>query len=204
MVFNRLFRKKSLSYFLDWVFPPLCLACREFSDSKHLCSDCWKLFAPPDPAERCRHCFSENESQKEICAVCRKEPLLPIARAFVFDAQAPLWALRLDPEQKGKIWASFALNQWVRLEWPQPDAIVPMPDPDSEAIGKEFSKLLQVPFYNILKVSEGALELRDNLLKEGAEILMIEAGNPLSRLQKGVLALSEAFPKKSYLLSLYP
>ena len=175
--------------FVDWVFPPLCLACRERCSTKHFCPECWKLCEPPDPALHCRHCFVELEQKRSMCPQCTREPVLSAARAFVFDKKAPIQRIAEDyPEAI----AGFAVNQWIRLEWPMPDAVILMPDRESKEVGKIFSKLLERP----------GKKLR-NRFKEEQQFLLFDASNSVENLQKAVSSLSESFPKRIFVLTLF-
>ena len=187
--------------FLDLLYPPLCLSCGERCAEKHFCAACWELCAPPDPAERCRHCFAELDERQEVCSKCRAEPDFPVPRAFVFDPKAPVWKLRFEREEGI---AGFAFNQWIRLDWSIPDAIVPMPDRDSRSLGKWFSRWLQRPCLKAIKQRGDDLELFGKGLEEGKEILLVDGTNPKQKLQKAVNLLSEAFPKRIHVLSLIP
>lgn len=186
-----------LKIWVDFVFPPLCLHCGERSETKHLCSACWNLCIPPDPAERCRHCFAETEGG--VCKRCRGVPALPFVRGIVFEAEAPVWRLR---HEAWDAIAGFAYNQWVRLEWPDPDALVPMPDADSERFGQAFAKLMDKPLIRCLFPSDP--EPRHDRIEEGLSLLLLDASNPEPRLQKACLALAETSPKRVHLLSLIP
>lgn len=97
--------------------------------------------------------------------------------------------------------AGFALIQWVQLDWPMPDAIIPMPDANSIEVGKALANLLERPFVRALS---SACEYKKDRLEEDQILLLFDACNPLAALKKTALFLSEAFPKKIYLLSLYP
>lgn len=184
--------------FVDLIFPPLCLHCKERCSTKFFCPECWELCAPPDPVARCRHCFEEVE-KPGMCSDCRREPKLPIARAFVFEKEAPVFRFQ---EEYPEAMAGFAVNQWIQLEWPQPDWVVPMPDRISISIGKIFSQWNRFPFCKALESGEEFFELRETEL--GEEILLFDAGNSLPDLQKAISALTEAFPKRIVLLSLSP
>ncbi len=185
--------------FIDLIFPPLCLACEEKCETKFLCPNCWQLCALPDPVERCRHCFEELEDRKtNLCIQCRARRILPVVRAYVFDPESPARCLGLEAIEAI---ASFALIQWIQLEWPMPDAIVPMPDSDSLAIGSFFATLLDRPFVRAFRADYSYKEER---LEEGQELLLFDISNSMQNLQKAVFTLSESFPKRIYLLSLFP
>ena len=190
--------KNLLQAFVDFIFPPLCLACRERCSTKFLCPDCWLQCSLPDPIERCRHCFEELDGRGNLCAQCRKNRILPIERAYVFDPESP--ARYLGTEAIDAM-ASFAFLQWIQLEWPLPDALIPMPDADSIAIGSALAHLLDIPFLRALRSD---CEYKEDRLEEDEILLLFDVSNSIERLQKGAVALSEAFPKRIYLLSLIP
>lgn len=183
---------------LDLIFPPICLSCREWCGTKFLCSDCWRLSELPDPAERCRHCFGELDQRGNLCGQCRWKRRLPIVRAYVFDPGSPAFFLGCE---EAEAIASFAVVQWVQLEWPVPDAIIPMPDADSKAIGRALAVMLEVPFVQALRID---CEYVEDRLEDDGYFLLFDVSNPIENLGKAALALSEAFPKKIDLLSLFP
>lgn len=184
--------------FVDMVFPPLCLACKERCDTKFLCPDCWQLCELPDPAERCRHCFEGLDSRGNLCGQCRKARILPVVRAYVFDPESPSYLLGLEGVDA---MAGFAFLQWIQLEWPSPDVIVPMPDRDSVAIGRSLAQLIDCPFARALK---GDCEYKEERLDEDLEVLLFDVSNSIERLQQASFALSESFPKRIRLVSLMP
>lgn len=187
-----------IRFLIDLIFPPLCLACRERCETKFLCLDCWQLCTLPDPIERCRHCFEELDQRGDLCAQCREKKLLPIARAYVFDPASPAWRLGMDPAEA---MAAFAVCQWIQLEWPLPDAVIPMPDSHSVAIGKAFAIMLNAPFVRAL---HSTCEYKEDYLEEDRELLLLDVSNSLENLHEAALSLLEAFPKRIYLLSLLP
>jgi predicted amidophosphoribosyltransferase len=185
-----------INFLLDLVFPPLCLSCRERCLTKFLCPDCWQLCELPDPAMRCRHCFEELDRRGDLCQQCRKQKLLPIVRARVFDPESP--ASFLGKERVDAL-AGFALYQWVQLEWPLPHAVIPMPDTHSTNIARAFSEILDIPFIKALHLD---CTYKEERLEEDQELLLFDVDNSLERLEKGAFALAESFPKQIYLLSL--
>ena len=123
--------------------------------------------------------------------------ILPAVRAFVFDPESPARFLGFDAPVA---LASFALLQWIQLEWPTPDAVIPMPDAHSLCIGKEFAELLDFPFVRALTFD---CRYKEDRLEEDQTLLLFDVLHPVELLQKGALALSESFPKRIYLLSLF-
>lgn len=187
-----------MHYFLNCIFPPLCLSCKEKCATKFFCPACWLLCELPDPAERCRNCFETLDERGNLCVRCRHKPILPCVRATVFDSESPARLLGLEvPDAM----AGFALLQWIQLEWPMPDAIVPMPDPDSIAMGQAFAWLLNLPFVRALR-SDCAY--RENRLEEEGNLLLIDISSSMEKLKKAACALSESFPKRIFLLTLFP
>lgn len=185
-----------LRHFVDFLFPPTCLACRERCSTKFLCPDCWVSSTLPDPVGRCRHCFEELDQRGILCPQCRQNRRLNAVRAYVFDLRSPARYLGVDAPLA---MASFALIQWIQLEWPVPDAIIPMPD--SISMGSAFAKLLEVPFVRALRFDG---EYKEDRLEEDQTLLLFDVSNPIEKLQKASSALSESFPKRVYLLSLFP
>jgi hypothetical protein len=119
-------------------------------------------------------------------------------RAYVFDPESPARFLGIEAIDA---MASFAYLQWIQLEWPLPDAIIPMPDADSLAIGRALAQLLNVPFIRALRYDG---EYKEDRLEEDQILLLFDVSNSMERLQRSAFAISEAFPKRIYLLSLLP
>jgi len=123
---------------------------------------------------------------------------LPVVRAYVFDPESPAYRLGLEAIHA---MASFTFLQWIQLEWPLPDVIVPMPDRESVAIGLSFALLIDRPFARALR---GDCEYKENRLEEDQEVLLFDVSNPVEQLRKAALSLSESFPKRVRLISLMP
>jgi hypothetical protein len=116
----------------------------------------------------------------------------------VFDPESPAYRLGLEGVDA---MAGFAFFQWVQLEWPLPDVIVPMPDGDSVAIGSSFARLIDRSFARALR---GDCEYKEDRLDEDLEVLLFDVSNSIERLQQASFALSESFPKRIRLMSLMP
>ena len=186
------------SNLLDLFFPPLCVSCNERCRTKHFCLSCWSLCQPPDPMIRCKYCFDSLDGRGSLCPQCRKKRLLPIIRGYVFEKQSPAHLLGTQ-ESVGL--ASFALYQWIQLEWPLPDAIVPMPDKASKQIGLAFAVMLNVPFIQAINSNYEYIEDR---LEEDQTILIFDVRSDFKSLERCALSIRESFPKKAYVLSLFP
>ena len=119
-------------------------------------------------------------------------------RAYVFDPESPARYLGLEPSEP---LAGFALYQWIQLEWPDPDYVIPMPDSHSIAIAKAFTFMLDLPFVPAIG---GTFKLKEDRLEEDRVLLVIDVSNSIDYLQKATLALAESFPKRIFILSLLP
>lgn len=181
---------------LDFLFPPFCKHCGEKCSTKVLCQDCWFLCSLPDPIFRCRHCFVELENDDFLCSSCKKDKLLPIPRAFVFDPESPAKFLGTEDHEA---LASFAFLQWIQLEWDLPDAIIPMSD--SSEIALAFAKIIDRPF---IKALTSLHTYKNERLEEDQILLLFDVSSEMDALQKSARALAESFPKSIYLLSLFP
>lgn len=152
----------------------------------------------PDPATRCRHCFDDLDSRGTLCSQCRQKPKLSAVRAAVFDAESPAPSLGLEAVNA---MASFAYLQWVQLEWPKPDAVIPiMGGMGAKPLTKAFSSLCAAPFVPALNSHGHYLE---DCLDEEMNLLLIDISSPFEVLQKATQSLSESFPKRIYLLSIF-
>ena len=122
--------------FLHLAYPPLCLHCREGLDADvHLfCRPCLSLLEMIDPDMRCPYCFtSEINVETEICcAECRHRMQVIHRLAAVFDYDGPAATLIKYLKYGGQPYltesaGAFLTAQFVRLEWPMPDFLIPMP-----------------------------------------------------------------------------
>lgn len=200
-------RSKTL---LDLFFPPLCLCCKEPLAEKWFCLACWQLLALPDPSQRCRHCFTLAEGP--LCSTCRKQPLLCFPRIFLFEFSLPatiLWRSRKEIEEA---LSAMALIFWHRFAYHRPDEIIPLPDEKGEKtvfhLAKRFARLLDAPYSprlkrNYARFLKPALTLSDCSSLEGKSVLLFDGGSSHSWREKACAALSEGFPKKVLIFSLF-
>jgi|GEM_PF-1141807 len=189
----------------DFIFPPLCVCCKQVCRTCFFCPSCWDLCSPPDPLHRCFHCFDElydaQPFSKALCLQCQKEPDLSVPYACVFEPTLAAQRLCLEQKEVPEAIAAFAMNQWVRLDWPYPHVVVPMPG--AKNLAKPFALWLEVPEVELLSVYHGNWACYTDRVKEDQIFLLIDNHSSLSQIQKAVTALSEAFPKRIYVLSLY-
>jgi hypothetical protein len=177
---------------IDFFFPPLCVGCGERSATKFFCPSCWELCAAPDPVGRCPHCFEESDG---LCKRCGTDADLPFSRASVFEATGPaLHLARARPD----LLAAFAARRWVELDWPFPDVVIPMRGAAKLAL--EFSSMIDRPYANLFKRKGCDAEA----IETDMTLLLIDTGASLANAKEAIHSLAEAFPKKGFLLSLFP
>jgi competence protein ComFC len=121
--------------FLSLVYPPLCLHCKQALLNPHplLCSLCSDLLELLDPNERCSQCFSSEYNPKiKLCVHCLHELPFLDRIAAVFDYTGPAATLikkfkYSDMPHLKKGIAAYMAAQFLQLDWPAPDLIVPVP-----------------------------------------------------------------------------
>lgn len=146
---------------LDLLYPPLCLHCRELTRGEPLCTCCVEQLELVDPMERCRLCFDAGiNPQQRICRSCLSlEPLFDEFSA-AFEYAGPVSTLLSAFKQSGKFWlaeglAGYMAAQFLRLDWPLPDLIVPVPLAWDRSLARGYnqSALLSEVLGGILNVS---------------------------------------------------
>jgi ComF family protein len=157
---------KGLIYF---IFAPECLECHALlrNDERGFCSSCSTLFEITPHEERCRYCFTEMENLlHQVCSDCRfKDHLVTQAAAACTYQGPPATMIRMmkygNMPWLAKSAAAFMAVQWVDLDWPVPDYIIPIPSNwirrwdrgynQAELIADELSKIIGAPVANNLK-----------------------------------------------------
>lgn len=185
---------------LHLAFPTKCLHCQVLllSDSIVLCPGCASLFDLIPSEYRCPTCFIPLREESILCQECLRYPSLYAGMAAAFDYEGPPSSLvkRLKYANQpylAKGMAAFLVGQFDRLQWPLPDALIPVPLSltrrfergynQSHLLAEEMGKLLGRPVWNALKRQSGdfsqaalSLEQRKGLnsqrfkLKKGIEI----------------------------------
>lgn len=200
---------------LHLFYAPRCLHCTEGLENieLHLCETCQESLELASVHDRCPRCFSFWRGGR--CEVCRHLAPSWIKGAFAFEEIGPpaslIFRLRSGREPYlAKSVASFMVTQWARLDWPLPDAIVPVPktwlhrlqqgEHSSVLIAKEISCLMNVGMIRALKqsFSEELYYLNNQALREKKVVLLVndrwEGGTSLK-------AAAEAFfPSESWAL----
>lgn len=160
--------------FLDLVYPPICLNCHEMlgDSTAKLCPSCMQLLIVIDPATRCPYCFSPkfNPHTDSSCVDCRKQACVIDRIGAVFDYEGPAATLVKRMKYGGQFYLSKGIGaymtaQFLALDWPIPDLIVPMPMSrlrkfergynQSELIAGVMGGLLNCQVVSVLKRSSG-------------------------------------------------
>lgn len=159
--------------FVNLVYPPLCLHCKEsITEDTHIfCEACLGLMQLIDPAERCPHCFSSNYSlESRHCPECQRTPPILNAIAAAFDYVGPAACLVRKLKYSDKSYLSkgcgaYLAAQFLQLDWPMPDLIIPVPISlthllergynQSYLIANTLSEILQCPLQDALNRSSG-------------------------------------------------
>ncbi|MEI8365131.1 MAG: ComF family protein [Parachlamydiaceae bacterium] len=159
---------------LDLLYPPLCLHCKESLENGNpiFCTMCSSLLTFIDREERCPYCFSSHftPGTATCCQSCLEYPLLFDRVASAFDYEGPPATLIKQLKYGGQIHlakgaAAFLVAQFISLEWPMPDVIVPMPSSflrrlergfnQSLLIAETFGQLVNRPVKDILIRTSG-------------------------------------------------
>lgn len=161
--------KEIIDSFSSLIYPPICLHCHESLEKGQpiFCSACLQMLELIDPQQRCPYCFSSefNPLSEWCCVVCQKQPPLTERMASAFDYDGPAVSLITHLKYGGQVYlaegaGAFLAAQFMRLEWPFPDVIVPMPISSlrriergynqSQLIAEALAKILNRPIINAL------------------------------------------------------
>lgn len=157
--------------FLHLVYPTHCVHCRCLIQEAVFCSGCSQLLELIDPEERCTLCFNLTENlQKEGCDSCRQQKSPFYRQASAFDYMGPAASLIKQLKYANQPYlargaGAFLAMQLEQLQWPLPDAIVPVPLSwthwlmrgynQSELLAESLGQLLSVPVWHVLKRESG-------------------------------------------------
>lgn len=162
--------KKSL---LQLFYPSYCLHCRDFISPIDLilCPTCTALLEFIDIDERCPVCFEIHPNQTaHSCTHCQKVISHFYRSAATFEYIGPAASLikklkYTNQPYLAKSIAAFLVVQLIQLDWPFPDALVPVPISFSRwidrgynqslLIAQEMSHFLKVPVWDILSRKSG-------------------------------------------------
>jgi ComF family protein len=176
--------------FLHLVYPTKCLHCELVlpPESLVLCSTCASLLELIHPETRCPTCFNVlSEDSLHLCSECLQYPSSYFRMAAAFDYEGPAASLvrRLKYGNQPYLaqgMAAFLVAQFYHLQWPVPDALVPVPLSFAHWLGRgynqsallaeEMGRLLQRPVWPALKrrsgdFSQAALNLEQRKALDG-------------------------------------
>lgn len=155
------------------IYPTQCLHCQQLlpPESLVLCSDCASLLQLIDPEERCPACFNPyTEEGVQICQECLHCPSFYTRMGAGFDYEGPAASLvkRLKYGNRPYLaqgMAAFLIAQLDRLDWPLPDALIPVPLSfthwlergynQSALLAEEMGRMLQRPVWDVLQRRSG-------------------------------------------------
>ncbi|MCE5316209.1 MAG: double zinc ribbon domain-containing protein [Parachlamydia sp.] len=171
--------------FLDLLYPPVCIHCQESIGSRQerlFCPQCSQELALIDPEGRCPYCFSEREIARfAACLECRRHPPKLEGIASACDNLGPARTLLNCIKSGDRPYlangaGALMVAQFVRLQWPFPDLIVPIPISFWRAfeigynpnylLAKSVGSILDRPVEHLLRIKEDAY-----LLKKSAPVL---------------------------------
>lgn len=226
--------------FLDLLYPPLCLHCDQVLefDCQIFCRSCLLMLDQIDPSMRCPLCFSSefNRERQKCCESCRENPRKTKRIASVFDYEGPSATLVKQLKYGGQSYlakggGAYLAAQFLALDWPMPDLVVPMPMSrlrkldrgynQSELLAKSFAQIIDCPVSSVLKRKGGdfsqagldhdqRLRLKDDsfFVKDGDQLhdkillLIDDVMTTGTSLHCCAKALSPFFPGAVYALTL--
>lgn len=166
--------KALLNSFLSLIYPPICLHCSDKLSLKEtlLCAPCQELLTLIEKEHHCTRCFHEKSSKKlHACKNCFSKSLSTVSIAAALEYMGPAKTLIKqlkygDKPYLAKGLASFMAAQFIELEWPMPDLIIPVPQAFSrflsrgynqaELLGETLGLILNCPLQLSLKRKSGS------------------------------------------------
>lgn len=149
----------------DLFYPPICLQCGAAIE-KHpaiLCDICLSLLELIDPEERCPACFSSHYSKETgKCGDCQKNShIYQSAAAFEYTGPAATLVKRLKYSNQpylAKGLAAYLIAQFVRLNWPKPDLVIPVPIAFTHLLERGYNQSLLLAKYFVEGIEGEMLE----------------------------------------------
>lgn len=176
-------------------------SCRPF-----FCTDCRSLLEILDPKERCRSCFQILQDEGASCLSCKKNcHFIHFAAVYSYDSPAGALIKHLKyggQEEYSSLIAAWMVVQLENLNYPWPDALVPVPQSFPRRLVRGYnptaqlayamSQLMNVPVVQALsrnwaslpqacknaeersRMSEKEFLLRSSVTLDGKNILLID------------------------------
>ncbi len=127
-------------------FPASCLYCNstDLEEGRLLCHSCSLQLEPLDPEERCPLCFAFNP-EGLFCLHCHgnKRALIAAASVFEYTGAASILVKQLKYGKRDYLASSMGpwmAAQLVRLGWPLPDVVVPVPMSAAHLLARGFNQ----------------------------------------------------------------
>ncbi len=163
-------KKSIVSSIVHLVFPSKCLHCGQllYPQSSTLCGACSQQLNICQGDGRCSACFDFLD--EDGCESCAEAPSLFIKMGAAFDYEGVAASLVKSLKygnrpHLAKGMAAFLVAQLHRLEWPLPDALVPIPISLSRSIQRGYNQsallaeamgqFINRPVWPLLKRYEG-------------------------------------------------
>lgn len=155
------------------LYPSKCRHCSELLPprSPFLCPQCSHLLELLNPEHHCPTCFNPfPENGSCVCDECLHYPSLYCYVGAAFDYEGPAASLVRKLKYSGQPYlakgmAAFLAAQFIHLNWPLPDLILPVPQSfskwmqrgynQSELLAQELGKILHVQTVNGMKRKGG-------------------------------------------------
>lgn len=165
--------QKIIASFAALLYPPLCVHCSSSlsSSEKILCGECLALMELIDPEERCPFCFRDDfQMDPFFCSNCSKKTAVFDRLAAAFDYLGPAATLIQRMKYGAQPYLSLGMGaflavQWIRLRWPKPDYLIPVPLSSihffergfnqSRLLCESMSQVLNVPVVDVLARKNG-------------------------------------------------
>ncbi|MBA3722330.1 MAG: ComF family protein [Parachlamydiaceae bacterium] len=170
---------------VHFFYPPQCLHCGDLIEHNQplFCPPCTTLLDILNPKERCPTCFEAIKGNKCPKCIHGEQIVTKIGAVFEYVGPAASLIKKLKYGNQPHLAegaGAFMVAQFVELNWPMPDAIIPVPLSfthwiergynQSYLLAHEMSRLMQVPVWDALKRHSGdysqaglRLEQRKNL-----------------------------------------
>lgn len=197
----RTFAQNLAKAFLNLAYPPLCLHCRgNLKENQSIfCDNCLALLELIDPKERCPHCFSIDYCQESRhCPACFHKKLLLTKLAAAFDYVGPAATLIKKMKYSNQPYlaegaAAYLAAQFLELNWPMPDVIIPVPMAfthwidrgynQSQLLAASLAKILGRPIQEALRrksgdFSQAGLSRQQRLALDG-KLIRLKKGQKL-------------------------
>lgn len=158
--------------FFNLIYPASCLHCGDPIEQPdvYVCDPCTHLLELLEPEGRCVQCFAAGDLVSAThCAPCAYRTFpLKAAAALAYLGPAATLVRQMKYGQKpylAKGLAAFLAVQLVKLEWPLPDLIIPVPQSfshwldrgynQSRLLAEQLSAVLNRPFTDVLRRQSG-------------------------------------------------